>query len=195
MSATPWRGTLIFAGTIAAVAATAGARFAEVGTLATASGGGQAGGTTSAASPAGGSSSSGSSSGSSSAASSGSSSAADPATTPATDPAGTTDPATTPAPAAPATSDAVTVVGDAVQTRYGAVQVSVTFAGSDITAVEALQSPGGHRESQAINAYALPILAQEAVAADSASIDAVTGATVTSGAYRQSLQSAIDQRG
>jgi len=72
--------------------------------------------------------------------------------------------------------------------------VAVTFTGGVITAVQTLQAPSGHESTQ-INAYATPILAQEAVAANSAKIDTVSGATFTSQAYKKSLQSAIDQLG
>jgi uncharacterized protein with FMN-binding domain len=105
-----------------------------------------------------------------------------------TDPATSTDTGST-------TSDAVTIVGSSVQTRYGPVQVSVTFAAGQITDVQALQVPGGHHESVQINARATPILAQEVVAAQSAQIDTVSGATYTSEAYARSVQSAIDQEG
>ena len=67
--------------------------------------------------------------------------------------------------------------------------------GSDITDVQALQYPSWHGESVQINQYAIPVLDQEAVAADSARIDSVSGATITSQAYKESLQAAIDQRG
>jgi len=53
----------------------------------------------------------------------------------------------------------------------------------------------GHRESVQINARATPILAQEVIAAQSAQIDTVSGATYTSEAYAQSVQAAIDQAG
>ncbi|MEZ0447304.1 FMN-binding protein [Cellulomonas sp. ICMP 17802] len=82
-----------------------------------------------------------------------------------------------------------------MQTRYGPVQVSVTFTAGQITDVQALQTPGGHGESIQINARATPILAQEVIAAQSAQIDTVSGATYTSQAYAESVQSAIDQRG
>ena len=57
-----------------------------------------------------------------------------------------------------------------------------------------LQYPAATREDQ-INAYALPILIQETIDAQSAQIDMVSGATVTSTGYVQSLQSALDQAG
>lgn len=90
--------------------------------------------------------------------------------------------------------DAVVVTGDVVQTRYGNVQVAATFSGTTLVDVTAVQHPTGH-ESDQINAHAIAVLTQEAVAANSAQIDTVSGATYTSGAYRQSLQSAIDQLG
>jgi uncharacterized protein with FMN-binding domain len=57
----------------------------------------------------------------------------------------------------------------------------------------AIQFPNGNGRDQEINAYAVPQLNAEVVKAQSASIDAVSGATVTSDGYIQSLQSAIDQ--
>ena len=86
-----------------------------------------------------------------------------------------------------------TVTGDTAQTRWGPVQVQVTVAGGKITDVTAVQYPNGNGRDQEINSYALPVLAKEALAAQSANIDHVSGATVTSDGYVQSLQSAIDQ--
>jgi uncharacterized protein with FMN-binding domain len=82
--------------------------------------------------------------------------------------------------------------GSAVTTRWGVVQVQITVQNGKITAAEAVQYPNGNPRDQQINAYALPILAQEAVAAQNAKIDTVGGATVTSDGYLQSLQSAVD---
>lgn len=90
-------------------------------------------------------------------------------------------------------SSSGTFTGDAVDTRWGVVQVEITVANGKITDAQAVQYPSDNPKDQEINAYALPILAQEAVAAQSAQIDAVSGATVTSGGYVRSLQSAIDQ--
>ena len=86
-----------------------------------------------------------------------------------------------------------TVTGDTAQTRWGPVQVQVTVDGGKITDVTAVQYPNGNGRDQEINSYALPVLAKEALAAQSANIDHVSGATVTSDGYVQSLQSAIDQ--
>jgi uncharacterized protein with FMN-binding domain len=84
------------------------------------------------------------------------------------------------------------VNGSVAQTRWGPVQVQVTIAGGKITNVTALQQPTGNGRDQEINDYALPILHDEAVQAQSARVDAVSGATVTSGGYIESLQSALD---
>ncbi len=86
-----------------------------------------------------------------------------------------------------------TVTGDTAQTRWGPVQVQITVASGRITAVDAVQYPNGNGRDQEINSYALPVLAQEAIAAQGADIDLVSGATVTSDGYVQSLQSAIDK--
>jgi uncharacterized protein with FMN-binding domain len=85
------------------------------------------------------------------------------------------------------------VTGDTAQTRWGPVQVRITVNGGQITDVTAVQYPNGNGRDQEINSYALPVLAKEALAAQSANIDHVSGATVTSDGYVQSLQSAIDQ--
>jgi uncharacterized protein with FMN-binding domain len=92
-----------------------------------------------------------------------------------------------------ASGAATTVTGNSVDTRWGPVQVRITVQNGKITASEAVVYPNGNGRDQMINSYALPILNQEAVQANSAQIDAVSGATVTSGGYQQSLQSAVDQ--
>jgi len=86
-----------------------------------------------------------------------------------------------------------TYTGDAVDTRWGPVQVRITVQGGKITSSDAVQYPQNNDRDVQINGYALPILGQEAVQQQSASIDTVSGATVTSDGYLQSLQSAIDQ--
>jgi len=88
---------------------------------------------------------------------------------------------------------ASTVTGSVAQTQWGPVQVQLTVSGGKITKVSVLQYPSGNGKDAEINSYALPILVQETVDAQSASIDMVSGATVTSGGYLQSLQSALDQ--
>jgi uncharacterized protein with FMN-binding domain len=99
------------------------------------------------------------------------------------------------APAAPKaqSSAAKTYTGDAVDTRWGPVQVQITVAGGKVTAAQAVQYPNNNGRDVEINSYALPVLSQEAVQKQSAQIDTVSGATVTSDGYLQSLQSALDQ--
>lgn len=89
----------------------------------------------------------------------------------------------------------VTVTGDSVSTPYGPVQVKVTVAASKIKSVSTLRYPSSDSTSQQISEYAVPRLTQEAIAAGSANIDMVSGASYTSNGYIQSLQSALDQVG
>ncbi len=88
-----------------------------------------------------------------------------------------------------------TVTGSVAQTRWGPVQVELTVSGGKVTAVNVLQYPNGNGRDQEINSYALPVLVQETISAQSANIDMVSGATVTSDGYLTSLQSALDQAG
>jgi uncharacterized protein with FMN-binding domain len=85
--------------------------------------------------------------------------------------------------------------GPAVQTMFGPVQVRVDLAGKRISDVQAIQLPSDLSLSQQISATAGPILRQEALKAQSARIDAVSGATYTSQGYQQSLQAALDRAG
>jgi uncharacterized protein with FMN-binding domain len=90
---------------------------------------------------------------------------------------------------------ASTVTGSVASTRWGPVQVSITVTDGKITAVDVPQYPTGNGKDRQINASALPILTKETLSAQSADIDMVSGATVTSEGYVQSLQSALDQAG
>ncbi|MET7721795.1 FMN-binding protein [Streptomyces mirabilis] len=85
-----------------------------------------------------------------------------------------------------------TVTGDVAQTQYGPVQVRITVSGGKITKSEVVQIPSGGRSTEVSNA-SVPRLNQEAVAAGSANIDAVSGASYTSAGYKKSLQSALDK--
>ncbi|NEW70908.1 FMN-binding protein [Streptomyces rhizosphaericus] len=91
--------------------------------------------------------------------------------------------------------DSGTYSGSVINTSYGPVQVSVTLAHGRITAVKALRTPSDRPRSQQIAADAVPRLTREALSAQSAHIDAVSGATYTSEGYARSLQSALDQAG
>jgi uncharacterized protein with FMN-binding domain len=85
------------------------------------------------------------------------------------------------------------VTGAVASTQWGPVQVQLTVSGGKITQVDVVQYPSGNPKDQEINNYALPILVQETTDQQSAHIDMVSGATVTSTGYIQSLQSALDQ--
>ncbi|MER6676962.1 FMN-binding protein [Streptomyces sp. NPDC000983] len=104
-------------------------------------------------------------------------------------------PATTPSAAASSGSSssgssALVVEGTAVDTEKGVVQVEVTFEGDEIASVRMLQQPN-HPQTTA----AVPTLIEETLQAQSADIDTVSGATVTSDGYRESLQAALDAHG
>jgi len=107
-------------------------------------------------------------------------------------PAGTTstaEPATAPSTSSTSASGAV-VKGPTIRTEKGPVQVQVTFDGGRITAVKMLRQPD-HPQTEA----AVPKLVAETLKAQSADVDTVSGATITSDAYRTSLQAAIDAKG
>ncbi|MEV6616850.1 FMN-binding protein [Streptomyces sp. NPDC051051] len=87
-------------------------------------------------------------------------------------------------------SGAVVVRGTTVRTEKGDVQVEVTFEGDEITAVRMLKQPD-HPQTTA----AVPTLVSETLEAQSADIDTVSGATLTSEGYKESLQAAIDAKG
>jgi uncharacterized protein with FMN-binding domain len=82
-----------------------------------------------------------------------------------------------------------TVQGSTVNTSKGAVQVEVTFEGDKISSVRMLQQPN-HPQTTA----AVPKLIAETLQAQSADIDTVSGATITSDGYAKSLQAAIDAK-
>jgi uncharacterized protein with FMN-binding domain len=88
-----------------------------------------------------------------------------------------------------------TATGDAIDTRYGPVQVKVTVAGGKITDIQGVVLTGNDPRSAEISSFAEPTLKQEALSKQSADIDAVSGATFTSAGYAQSLQSALDKLG
>ena len=89
-------------------------------------------------------------------------------------------------------SGTLVIDGATVDTRHGPVQVRVTFTGSKITQVDAIVVPDQNGRDLRINQIAIPILHDEVIAAQSANIDSISGATVTTDGYVASLQSAID---
>jgi uncharacterized protein with FMN-binding domain len=122
-----------------------------------------------------------------------------PTPTPAS-PTPTPTPSPTPATPAPAASGSgcqgQTVDGTTIDTRWGPVQVeAVVSAAGQICDVDAIQSPDSHGKSVRINQQALPILHTEVMKAQSANINGVSGATITSIGYARSLQSILDKVG
>jgi uncharacterized protein with FMN-binding domain len=88
-----------------------------------------------------------------------------------------------------------TVTGAVASTQWGPVQVQLTISGGSISRVAVVRYPNGNSRDAQINSQALPILIEETTQAQNANIDMVSGATVTSTGYLQSLQSALDQAG
>ncbi|HEX9089156.1 MAG TPA: FMN-binding protein [Arthrobacter sp.] len=85
-----------------------------------------------------------------------------------------------------------TFAGSVVQTRFGAVQVQITVKAGAITDVTALQLTDDDRKSVQISNRAAPLLRAEVIKAQSAQVQTISGATVTSDAYLSSLQGALD---
>lgn len=86
-----------------------------------------------------------------------------------------------------------TYTGSVADAYYGNVEVAVTVSGGKLTAVKFLQSPDTHSTSVIINQQAMPYLQQEAIQAQSSNVQVISGATYTSQAFIQSLDSAISQ--
>ncbi len=99
---------------------------------------------------------------------------------------------TTTAKPTPVTPTNKSYLGSTVQTNYGPVQIRITYSAGRISGVAAVQLPSGRSRDDEINNYAVPILEHETIAAQSANIDSVSGASYTSAGYITSLQSAID---
>lgn len=76
---------------------------------------------------------------------------------------------------------------------YGSIQVQATISGGKLTDVEFLQYPNDRENSIAINQQAMPALKQEAIQAQSAQVDTISGATDTSQAFMQSLSTALKE--
>jgi uncharacterized protein with FMN-binding domain len=93
----------------------------------------------------------------------------------------------------PATPSAIAVVnGISVDTRYGPVQVQLRVQGRRVLSATAIDYPQSGGRDREINSVAVPLLEKEALRAQSARIDTVSGATYTSDGYRTSLQAALD---
>lgn len=106
------------------------------------------------------------------------------------------------APTAPAASSAPssgsrykdgTFTGNVADAYYGYIQVQTVISNGKISDVKFLQYPNDRNTSIEINSQAMPYLQQEAISAQSANVDIVSGATMSSLAFRESLQFALDQ--
>jgi len=83
--------------------------------------------------------------------------------------------------------------GSVADAQWGVIQVKAVISGGKISDVQFLQYPNERERSVEINGYADPQLTQEAIQAQSAQVDIVTGATDTSEAFMQSLSDALTQ--
>jgi uncharacterized protein with FMN-binding domain len=86
-----------------------------------------------------------------------------------------------------------TYTGPEVDAQFGWVQVQAVVKNGKVSNVQFLEYPNDRRTSVRINSVAVPMLQQEAVQAQSANVDLVSGATLTSEAFAQSLQVALNQ--
>ncbi|WP_329531632.1 FMN-binding protein [Streptomyces sp. NBC_01450] len=113
-----------------------------------------------------------------------------PASTPSSSSSSSSSPSSPSSSSSASSSASQVVQGSTVNTSKGAVQVEVTFEGDRISSVRMLQQPN-HPQTTA----AVPKLIQETLQAQSADIDSVSGATITSEGYVTSLQAALDAKG
>ena len=97
------------------------------------------------------------------------------------------------APVSAGSGTGTAVTGDAIATPYGPTQVQVMLSAGKIVKVTVLQHTDDGINSQMIDGHALPLLNQEALTAQSAKINTVSGASYTSAGYIKSLQSALDK--
>ncbi len=137
-------------------------------------------------------------SGTSNAASSGTTSSSSATATPTETTAPTTDTTTQDTTTQQTTTTGAadgTYDGAVINTRYGAQQVQAVISGGQLVDVIVLQTQTADRKSEQISSRANPILREEALAAQSANISNVSGASYTSQSYMQSLQSALDAAG
>ena len=83
--------------------------------------------------------------------------------------------------------------GASVDAYYGNIQVKVVVSGGKISDVQFLDYPQDRSNSVRINTYAMPLLKSEAIKAQSANVDGVSGASFSSAAFKKSLASALSQ--
>lgn len=86
-----------------------------------------------------------------------------------------------------------TYTGPVADAYYGNVQVQLVVGGGKIVKVNVLQFPNDNGTSRSINGQAMPMMQQEVIQAQSGKVNAVSGASASSQAFSQSLNSAIQQ--
>lgn len=86
-----------------------------------------------------------------------------------------------------------TYTGVSANAYYGNIQVQAVIQGGKLAGVQFLDYPQDRSRSISINTRAMPILQSEAIQAQSANVNTISGATDSSGAFRQSLSSALAQ--
>ena len=118
----------------------------------------------------------------------------EPSSTGPTAPSGTQATGPSPSTTTPAPTNK-SATGQDVPYRYGDLQLRVTEKGSRVTNIQIVSDGASDPRSEEINSQAIPLLQQEAMSAQSANIDGVSGATYTSQAYAEALQSALDRLG
>jgi uncharacterized protein with FMN-binding domain len=111
--------------------------------------------------------------------------------TPQVDP--TAAPSNTAQPTAPKPTAPESFTGDAVTMRYGIVQVKITVQGGKIVDAQAVKAPTGSNDRY--TQMAVPRLREQTIAAQSANIQGVSGASFTSYGWYTSLASAIAKAG
>lgn len=84
-----------------------------------------------------------------------------------------------------------TFTGPVTDAYYGLIQMQASIQGGRLTALKVLKYPNDRRTSVRINRQALPMLRDEAISAQSANVDIISGATLTSRAFIQSLGGAL----
>jgi hypothetical protein len=99
----------------------------------------------------------------------------------------------TPSSVEPLSAEALSFTGDEVNTRYGPVQVKIMVKNGKIVDAQTVQAPTG--SSDRYTQMSVPVLRERTLAAQSANVQAVSGASFTSYGWSQSLASAIAQAG
>jgi len=118
-----------------------------------------------------------------------------PTATTATTPAASSSTTTTPAASTTSSSQYKdgSYTGTVATNYYDEIQVAVVISNGKITAITTPTLTGDSGHSNQINSYAVPKLTKQAIAAQSSSIDGVSGASYTTESYVSSLQSALDK--